>query len=268
MHQDYGNEVANDLADRLWQAAQTRQPCGPPREEAERRGWERSVAHAYAVQRINHRRREQLGARCVGRKIGLTSLAVQKQLGVDQPDFGGLWSDGAFGDSAELALSSLMQPKVESEVALVMGREVLQPDATLAEVIGAVAYALPAFEIVDSRIAAWNIQLFDTIADNASAGGFVLGADPRPLHALSLRDARMEMRQDDAVVSQGSGRACLGHPLNAAVWLARALVAQQDPLRAGDIVLTGALGPMVVATAGSSFEARIEGLGAVSVRFI
>ena len=260
-------DVADDLAERLWQATQTRQPCAPLRDEAERRGWERSVAHAYAVQRINHQRRAQLGERCIGRKIGLTSLAVQKQLGVDQPDFGGLWSAGAFGDGAEVAFTSLIQPKVEAEVALVMGRGVTWPDATLPDVIGAVAYALPAFEIVDSRIASWDIKLFDTIADNASAGYFVLGADPRPLHALSLREARMEMRQGDAVVSQGSGRACLGHPLNAAAWLARALAAQGDPLREGDIVLTGALGPMVTATTGSHFEARIEGLGAVSVRF-
>jgi 2-keto-4-pentenoate hydratase len=155
----------------------------------------------------------------------------------------------------------------------VMGRTVDNPHATVADVIRATEFALAAIEIVDSRIAQWRIGLFDTIADNASNGAFVLGADPVKLSDVKLRDARMHMTRlagegGGEEVSSGIGSACLGHPLNAAAWLARTLSRIGEPLQPGDVVLTGALGPMVVAQAGDRFEARIEGLGAVSVRFV
>jgi 2-keto-4-pentenoate hydratase len=255
------------LAERLWRAAADRAPIPPLTEEAERLGMAPTVENAYAIQRINRDRRIRGGDRVVGRKIGLTSVAVQRQLGVDRPDFGDLWAGGAHADGAAVPLAGLLQPKVEAEVALVLERDLDAPHATVADVIRATAFALAALEIVDSRIAQWKIGLFDTIADNASAGAFVLGADPVRLCDLRLRDAGMRMVRGEAEVSRGRGRDCLGHPLNAAAWLARTLAAAGDPLRAGDIVLTGALGPMVAAQRGDEFEATIEGLGAVSVRF-
>lgn len=258
----------HELAAALRQAQHSRQPVAPLREHAQRLGLAATAEHAYAVQRINRQHRVAAGDRVVGRKIGLTSLAVQRQLGVDQPDFGALWSSTAWADGQTVALDGLIQPKVEAEVALVMARDLDHPEATAADVIRATDFALAALEVVDSRIADWKIGLFDTIADNASAAGFVLGADPVRLADVKLRDARMSMRQGDAEVSAGVGSACLGHPLNAAAWLARTLARMGDPLRAGDIVLTGALGPMVPARAGEQFEARIDGLGAVSVRFV
>jgi len=222
---------------------------------------------AYAVQEINTRAWLAEGRRLVGRKIGLTSLAVQAQLGVDQPDFGMLFADMAVGDGEAVALSRLIQPKVEAEVALIIGRDLTHERHTYADIIGAAEYALPAIEIVDSRIANWNIKFVDTVADNASSGLFVLGGRPVRLHDIDLTACAMQMKRGETVVSQGNGRACLGSPLNAAIWLADTMVRCGRPLQAGDIVLTGALGPMVAVTEPSRYDVSIDGLGTVSALF-
>ncbi len=262
-----GETTIESLAAELWHARLQRESVAPLRDRAQAAGLEPTAARAYAIQRANRDRRVRHGDRVVGRKIGLTSRAVQRQLSVDAPDYGDLWASTACGDGDEIAIDAFLQPKVEAEVALVLGRDVDQPDATVADLIRATEFALAAIEIVDSRIADWKIGLFDTIADNASAGAFVLGADPQRLHQMRLREAGMSLLRQGEVVSEGSARDCLGHPLNAAAWLARTLSREGTPLRAGDIVLTGALGPMVPARAGDAFEARIDGLGSVSVRF-
>ncbi|MGW6752168.1 2-keto-4-pentenoate hydratase [Streptomyces sp. NPDC055006] len=225
------------------------------------------LAAAYAVQRINVERRLSEGRRIVGRKIGMTSPAVQAQLGVDQPDFGALLSDMAVPDGGTVAANRLLQPKVEAEVALVLGADLDVPEPNVADVLRAADFALPALEIVDSRIADWDITITDTVADNASAGLFVLGDAPVALTTIDLRAVRMTLLRGEEKVSQGSGADCLDGPLNAAVWLAAVLAERGDPLRAGDIILTGALGPMVPATPGDRFEARISGLGSVRVHF-
>ncbi len=222
---------------------------------------------AYAVQEANTLAWLGEGRRLVGRKIGLTSLAVQAQLGVDQPDFGMLFADMAVGDGEIVATGRLIQPKVEAEVALVIGRDLTHERHTYADLISATEYALPAIEIVDSRIENWNIKFVDTVADNASSGLFVLGGRPVRLRDLDLTACAMEMRRGEEVVSRGNGRACLGSPLNAAVWLADMMVRCGRPLLAGDIVLSGALGPMVSVQAGDRFDVGIDGLGTVSAAF-
>lgn len=222
---------------------------------------------AYAVQEANTRAWLAEGRRLVGRKIGLTSLAVQAQLGVDQPDFGMLFADMAVGDGEIVAAGRLIQPKVEAEVALVIGRDLTHERHTYADLISATEYALPAIEIVDSRIENWNIKFVDTVADNASSGLFVLGGRPVRLGDVDLTACAMEMQRGEEVVSRGNGRACLGSPLNAAVWLADMMVRCGRPLLAGDIVLTGALGPMVAVQPGNRFDVRIDGLGTVSALF-
>jgi len=222
---------------------------------------------AYAAQSLQTAARLSGGARIIGRKIGLTSPAVQRQLGVDQPDYGTLFDDMEYAADVEIPLSRFIQPKIEAEIAFVLERDIDLPRAGLADIISAVAYALPALEIVDSRIRDWKITLLDTVADNASSGAFVLGGSPRRLDTLDLRLCGMVLEQGGEPVSVGCGAACLGHPLNALVWLARKMASVGNPLRAGDVVLSGALGPMVPVTPGAVYEARISGLGRVAAAF-
>jgi len=222
---------------------------------------------AYAIQRINTEQRISEGRRTVGCKIGLTARSVQAQLGVDQPDFGMLFDDMGYGDGEPVPVSVLHQPKIEAEVAFVFGRDLNVDNPSQVDVMNAIDYALPALEIVGSRIAAWNIKFVDTVADNASSSAYVLGSTPRKLPEFDLRLCGMVMNRRGEPVSVGAGAACLGNPLNAVVWLARTMGALGRPLRAGDLVLSGALGPMVPVQAGDVFETRINGLGSVKAVF-
>lgn len=261
------HELIADIARQLRDAEATRTPCAPIRDRLrEAAGDGGLIDAAYAVQRHNTRERLQAG-RLVGRKIGLTSLAVQKQLGVDAPDFGMLFADMAVGDGEEIAMSRTLQPKVEAEIAFVLGRGLRQEKHSFADILGATAYAVAAIEVVGSRIANWEISLADTIADNASSGLFVLGSRPVRLRELDLVNCAMSMECGAEQVSAGTGAACLGNPMNAAVWLADMMVRVGSPLRAGDVLMSGALGPMVPVNAGDQFTARIEGLGEVRAVF-
>jgi 2-keto-4-pentenoate hydratase len=256
-------DVVEAVAGVLREAAESRKPVAPIRS----RLVPGDISTAYAVQETNNRRSQSAGRRLVGRKIGLTSRAVQKQLGVDQPDFGALFADAAVSDGDEIASTRTMQARAEAEVSFVLEKDLDQTDVTAAEVLSAVAYAVASIEVVDSRIANWDISILDTIADNASSGLFVLGTLPRRLSDIDLRLCGMVLEKNGRPVAFGCGAACLGNPVNAAVWLARTLARAGTPLRAGDVVMTGALGPMVAAAPGDVFEARISGLGGVSVRF-
>ncbi|MFB7677141.1 2-keto-4-pentenoate hydratase [Kitasatospora purpeofusca] len=247
----------------LEEAARTRVPCPPVRPLLP----EADIEAAYAVQRLHVERAVDAGRRLVGRKIGLTSPAVQHQLGVDRPDFGALFADMAVPEGQPIAPGRLLQPKVEAEVALVLGTDLPHREPTPADLLRATAFALPALEIVDSRIAGWDITIVDTVADNASCGLYVLGGTPVPLDRVDLRATTMTLTKNGERVSQGTGADCLGSPLTAALWLAATLAGLGDPLRAGDIVLTGALGPMVAAAEGDDFTADIAGLGTVTTTF-
>lgn len=222
---------------------------------------------AYAVQVINTRYWQAQGRRIVGRKIGLTSQAVQRQLGVDHPDFGVLFEDMAVPDGGMLRGAAVLQPKAEAEIALVLGQDVDLPDATQEQIADAIAYAVTAIEIVDSRIANWKITFADTVADNGSAAFFVLGGDRRALSGVDLYTCGMALEINGALASVGAGAACLGHPLNAAAWLVRTLCAAGERLHAGDILLTGALGPMVSLQRGDRVVARVGGLGSASFSY-
>jgi 2-keto-4-pentenoate hydratase len=256
-------------ADQLWSAAERREPCPPVRDAIAQAGGHGAalIEQAYAIQQYNTERALRAGRRLVGRKIGLTAKSVQRQLGVDQPDFGMLFADMARQDGEDIDCADVMQPKVEAEVALVLERDLPHSVHTVADVIRATAFALPAIEIVGSRIAGWDILLTDTIADNASSGLFVLVTRPVLLGALDLANCGMSMELNGDPVSVGAGAACLGNPLNAAVWLANTMSRVGAPLKAGDVILTGALGPMATVQPGNVFTARIEGLGAVTAAF-
>ncbi|MBF8186572.1 fumarylacetoacetate hydrolase family protein [Nonomuraea sp. K274] len=263
MHDEWSQavDVRTHAADRLAEAARSGEQCAPIRDLVA------TEAAGYAVQEINTRRALDAGRRLVGRKIGATNEQVRAKLGIGQPDFGMLFADMSYCDGLPVPVDKFLQPRAEAEVALVLGRDLTGGPFTVADVIRAVEFALPAIEIADSRIADWDITLADTIADNASAGAFVLGNTPVSLMGLDLRAAGMTMTRAGQEVSAGSGEACMGNPLNAALWLASRLGRTNYALRAGDVVLTGALGPVVPVEAGDVFEARVGGLGSVRAVF-
>lgn len=211
-------------AELLRNAYNFQRPCAPVRDLLPAG----DVEAAYDVQETNTQLWIAEGRRLVGRKIGLTSVAVQKQLGVDQPDFGMLFADMAAGDGEPIPVGAVLQPKVEAEIAFVIDRDLRLEQPTVEELVRSIACAVVAIEVVGSRIANWDIRLVDTIADNASSGMFVLGKTPFALKGLDLRDCTMQMSRGGEVVSTGVGHACLGHPLDAALWLARKMLEVVD----------------------------------------
>jgi 2-keto-4-pentenoate hydratase len=252
------------LADALWEAQRTCTPIAPIRSRLS----PGDVVTAYAIQERNIARAQaELGWRVTGRKIGLTSAAVQGQLGVEQPDYGALFAELTYGDGDIVPLHGLLQPRIEAELALVLKTDIDLPHPTVSDVVRATDFALPAMEIVDSRIAGWDIGLSDTIADNASHGAAVLGTRPVPLDRFDPRTVTMSMAIDGEVVSTGRGEDCLGNPLLAATWLARKMVEVGTPLRAGDVVMTGALGRMHPVVGGTGVDADLGPLGSVTVSF-
>jgi 2-keto-4-pentenoate hydratase len=252
-----------DAADRLRAAQSTGKPCAPVRDLI---GAD-NVDAAYSVQNINTERRLAEGRKLVGRKIGLTAKAVQKQLGVDQPDFGMLFDDMVAPDSGEIPYHQVMQPRIEGEIALVLAKPLDRERHTIDDVARGIDHIVAAFEIVGSRIANWDIKIADTVADNASSGRFVLGSEYKRLADVDLVNCKMVMLRGGQEVSAGTGAACLGNPLNAALWLADMMVKYGRPLQPGDVILSGALGPMVAVSPGDTFEAQFEGLGRVRTSF-
>lgn len=216
---------------------------------------------AYAIQAINTRYWRDSGRKIIGRKVGLTARSVQQQLCVDQPDFGVLFEDMRLPNGGTLPPARCIQPKAEAEIAIILKSDLNSTAVTRADVLEATGQVLAAIEIVDSRISDWKITFADTVADNGSSAFFVLGDSEDAVADLDLYTCGMVMEVNGQVASLGAGAACLGHPLEAAAWLASTLAAQGDHLKAGDIVLTGALGPMVALSPGDRVVARIGGLG-------
>ncbi len=252
-------------AQMLWDADVSGQPIAPIRDLL---GTSTDIDAGYAIQQINTDRKVAGGRRISGRKIGVTSKAVQEQIGVDQPDFGTLFADTEYGDNVDIPAWRLIQPRAEAEVALVVGRDLDNAPHGFAEIIRAIEFALPSIEVVDSRIANWQISIVDTVADNASCGLYVVGSRPVPLSSFDIRTVPMSMSINGEQVSTGSGAACLGNPLHAARWLADVLCERGIPLRAGDVLMTGALGPMKSIAAGDEVTASFGDLGSVTTRLV
>ncbi|WP_031031173.1 2-keto-4-pentenoate hydratase [Streptomyces albus] len=249
----------DDVAALLTAAAKTRTPCAPIREHL----GATDIDAAYEVQRRLVAARTAAGARRVGAKIGLTARAVQQQFGVFQPDFGVLFADMVYAHTEPVPLGRFLQPRAEGEIAFVLGRDLDMPGATVADVLRATDFVLPAIEIVDSRIAGWDLAITDTVADNASSGAVVLGTTPFRLDGRDLARVGMTLYHDGEPVSFGAGHACLGSPVVAVAWLARETARRGQPLRAGDLVMSGALGPMVPVGGPGRYRLELDGLGDV-----
>jgi len=254
-----------EVASSLVQATRDRAPIPPITET-----WPGfDVDDAYAVQTLVIDERLDTGATRVGWKVGLTSAAMQKQLGVDQPDFGPLLNDMQTPSGGQIATAGLIAPRVEGEIAFRLGRDLAGPGVTVDDVTDAVTLALPALEIIDSRIADWRIALADTIADHASSAMFVVGDDGAPPEAVDLRAVELTLFVDGEAVDRGVGSAVLGDPLEAIAWLANTLGGYGQTLPAGDVILAGALHASIPVKAGTQVEARFSdpALGTVSVAF-
>lgn len=223
-----------------------------------------SIEEAYKIQSINLDKKTRNGASLVGTKIGLTSFAVQKQLGVDQPDFGKLTDKMELLHGQEVSYSELMQPKIEAEIGFILGSD-LNGAISISKIISSIKYVCTTLEIVGSRIKNWDINICDTIADNASASHFVVGHQINSFQDLDVSMLNMELKENGKVVSSGDGKACLGSPLNAVYWLAQKMQDLGTPLKAGEIILSGALGPMVQVLPGKEYEAEIGSLGSVKI---
>ena len=226
-----------------------------------------SVDDAYAIQLIQVRRRLEGGAAIIGYKVGLTSAAMQHQMGVYEPDFGHLLTDMLHPADAPIAVAGFRQPRAEPEIALVLSGNLRGPGLSVADVMSATAYALPAIEIIDSRITDWKIGLVDTVADNASSGGLVLGQSPVPVGGRDLSLAGCVFRRNGRIVGTGAGAAVLGSPWHAATWLANVLTARGAEIAAGSIVLTGSITASVPVTAGDAVTVTIDGLGSATAVF-
>jgi 2-keto-4-pentenoate hydratase len=252
-----------EAADRLIEAAGSGIPCAPVRSLFDGG----TIDDGYAVQRLVLER-TSAHRHPAGRKIGLTSPVVQQQMGVDQPDFGVLFTDMAYGDAEPVPRTRLLQPRVEAEVAFVLGRDLPDRPVTVADVLRATEFVVAAIEIVDSRIRDWDISILDTVADNASSGLYVLGASPRSLRDIDdLRSSAMRMTCNGVEVASGRGAECLGHPVNAVTWLANAVGERGLPLREGEVILSGSLGRLVPVESGQVYEAEITGVGSVRAVF-
>lgn len=250
-------------AERLREAAVTGVACAPVRDLI----GTHDLDAAYAVQARGTAARLAAGARVVGRKVGLTSPAVQQQIGVDRPDLGYLFDDMQCPEGEPIPMAGLLQPKAEAEVAFVLGEDLADGELTPSRLRGAVDHVSAAIEIVDSRIAGWDISFGDTVADNGSSALYVLGREQRTLDEVEPVAVTMAMTHNGAPASTGTGAACLGDPLLALAWLAGMCRELGDPLRAGHVVLSGALGPMVAVAPGDVVTAEISGLGSVTAIF-
>jgi 2-keto-4-pentenoate hydratase len=226
-----------------------------------------TLDEAYAIQQLQVSSRLAAGAVIAGYKVGLTSEPMRQQIGVSEPDFGHLLTDMAYAADASVPVSNFLQPRAEPEIALVLGKPLRGTRLAVSDLIAATAYAVAAIEIIDSRIANWKISLLDTVADNASSGGFVLGQSPVPVDRLDLSLTGCVLRRNGRIVATGAGAAVLGSPLNSATWLANELVGRGAELEPGHVILTGSITAAIPVAPGDAVTASFDRLGSVTAVF-
>lgn len=258
--------MESQFAQALDRALQTRTPIDPLTEQES----SITIDDAYEISKAFCDFRIARGDQVVGKKIGVTSAAVQQMLGVHQPDFGFLLASMDVSREASVSLSAhrLIQPRAEGEIGFRLAKSLRGPGVTAADVLAATESVFPCFEIVDSRIKNWKIKIQDTIADNASCGVFALGEPIALPTGMSLADVHMVIHQNGQKVAEGMGSAVQGHPAQAVAWLANTLGAYGIALEAGEVILSGSLAPLLPAQAGDHFMMEISALGRAEVRFI
>lgn len=225
------------------------------------------LVDAYRIQMLQVEHWVASGRKIAGHKVGLTSVQVQKQLGVDQPDFGHLFADMFHLSGDSIPVGTYLQPKVEPEISFILKKDLVGPDVTISDAILAIDYVIASLEIVDSRIADWKISLVDTVADNASSGGVVLGTKPMKIDDVDLRTLGAVLYKNGRIEHTGAGAAVLGSPVSSLVWLANTLGRLGTKLEAGSLVMPGAITPMIAAQPGDTITAEFNGLGSVTARF-
>lgn len=256
-------DIRTELADQLEAAERGRNPIGPLVAAYP----DIDVVDAYEIQLINIRRRTAAGARVVGHKVGLSSLAMQQMMGVDEPDYGHLLADMEAFEEQPVDTAKFCFPRVEVEVGFVLGRDLPGAGCTEQDVVDAtVAYA-PSIELIDSRIKDWKIGLPDTIADNASSAGFVLGKERVRPDDIDIKNIDAVLTCNGEQIAEGRSDAVLGNPVTAVAWLAQKVESFGVRLKAGDIVLPGSCTRAIDAHPGDNFRAEFSGLGSVSLQF-
>jgi len=247
--------LLKQIAEDIYKAKISKQPIAPIRNFFTNK---KNIDKAYKIQQLVTEKKLADGAIIIGKKIGLTSFAVQEQLGVDEPDFGILTDKMQIDNHTKLDSNALMQPKAEAEWAFILKSDLDSDHLNLDKVIKAIDHARVAIEIVGSRIENWDIKITDTVADNASASHFVLGNEKVDLSEIDLENCRMQLFKNDELVSEGTGKACMGNPLSAVLWLAQTMIKRGNPLKAGEIILSGALGPMTTIEKGNILITQID----------
>lgn len=256
-------KIINRLGKALDQALTQVKPIAPLTEQYP----DMSIEEAYQVQVAMLSHRLNRGARVIGKKIGVTSKAVMNMLNVYQPDFGYLLDDMVFAEGAVIPTSKMIAPRAEGEIAFVLKKDLMGPGVTNADVLAATEGVMACFEIVDSRIKDWKIKIQDTVSDNASCGAFVLGNELVCPSQVDLINCGMVLEKNGEIVATGAGAAALGSPVNAVVWLANTLGRLGIPLKAGEVILSGSLAPLIPVVAGDYLRMSINGIGTCAVRF-
>ena len=255
-------QTREDIAELLLGAYASRKPVEPLTSR-----YDVAIEDAYEIQLLQVARWTAAGGRIRGHKVGLTSAAMQRQMNVDQPDYGHLLARMFWPEQEPIPLSGFLQPRVEPETAFVLAKPLRGPGVTIADAIAAVGFVLPALELIDSRIRDWKIGLADTLADNATSGGVVLGGSPTPLSAADLRLAGCNLHKNGELAGTGAAGAVLGSPLRALAWLANTVGARGVELEAGQVILPGSVTAAIPVGPGDTVTATFAGLGRVTARF-
>ncbi|EIT86165.1 2-oxopent-4-enoate hydratase [Fictibacillus macauensis ZFHKF-1] len=254
----------SDVADALWEAERRGNPISPLTQQLQ----EMSVEDAYYVQQLVAQKKQGLGQRMIGRKVGLTSVAMQHMLGVNEPDYGLLFDAMVIRNGGSVSLDALIAPKIEAEIGFVLKEPLAHRNVTFTDVLQATDYVVPTLEIIDSRIENWDITLADTVADNGSSALVVLGEQKTSIAGIDFRSSPMILSRNEKMIATGAGAAALGHPAQAIAWLANTLYERGMPLQAGELILPGALAAAETVLAGDQFTAQFGVLGDVCVSFV